>query len=55
MKKKKKKNKKESDIQNYKDSKSAVQKAERQSYWSYINNIIETDNSEKDQPPKQKK
>ena len=51
----KKKNKKESDIQNYKDSKSAVQKAERQSYWSYINNIIETDDSKKDHPPKQKR
>ena len=50
-----KKNKKESDIQNYKDSKSAVQKAERQSYWSYINNIIETDDAEKDHPPKQKR
>ena len=55
MKKKKKKKKKESDIQNYKDSKSAVQKAERQSYWSYINNIIETDDAEKDHPPKQKR
>ena len=50
-----KKTKKESDIQNYKHSKSAVQKAERQSYWSYINNIIETDDAEKDHPPKQKR
>ena len=50
-----KKTKKESDIQNYKDSKSAVQKAERQSYWSYINNIIETDDAEKDHPTKQKR
>ena len=50
-----KKIKKECNIRHYKDSKSAVQKAERQSHWSYINNIIEKDDAEKDHPPKQKR
>ena len=50
-----KKNKKESDIQNYKDSKSAVQKAVRQNHIVYINNNIETDDPERDHPHKQKR
>ena len=39
----------------YKESKKVVQKTERQSYWNYINNIIETDELGNEHPPKQKK
>ena len=35
-----KKTKNEKDVRKYKDCKKAVQKQERQSYWTYINNII---------------
>ena len=51
-----KKSKNKTDIGKYKDSKKSVQKAERQSYWAYINDIIETGDLENDhQPLKQKR
>ena len=50
-----KKTKNETDIRKFKECKKAVQKTERQSYWSYINNIIETGEPDRDQPPKQKR
>jgi hypothetical protein len=40
----------------YKETKAHLQKAERQSYWKYINNIIEIgDPDQEDRPPKQKR
>ena len=50
-----KKTKNEKDIRKYKDCKKAVQKQERQSYWTYINNIIEEGDPDSDQQPKQKR
>ena len=42
------------DINTYKHFKSQFQKLESQSYFSYVNNIIEVEESEKDRQPKQK-
>ena len=44
-----------SDKRKYKENKKVVQKTERQSYWTYINNIIETDELENEHPPNQKR
>ena len=49
------KTKKEKDVRRFKDCKKAVQKQERQSYWNYINNIIEVGDPDSDQQPKQKR
>ena len=35
------KTKKAKDIRQYKETKAHLQKAERQSYWQYVDNIIE--------------
>ena len=50
-----KKTKNDSDISKYKECKKALQKHERQAYWTYINGIIEADDPEVDRPPKQKR
>ena len=50
-----KKTKNDSDIRKYKECKKALQKHERQAYWTYINGIIEADDPEVDRPPKQKR
>jgi len=43
------------DLKRYKETKAHLQKAERQSYWKYINNIIEIgDPDQEDRSPKQK-
>jgi hypothetical protein len=43
-------------LKSYKETKAHLQKAERQSYWKYINNIIEIgDPDQEDRPPKQKR
>ena len=49
-----KKTKNDTDIRKFKECKTAVQKTERQSYWFYINNIIETGEPDSDQTQKQK-
>ena len=49
------KTKKEKDVRRFKDCKKAVQKQERQSYWNYINNIIEVVDPDSGQHPKQKR
>ena len=49
------KTKNETDIRKFKECKKAVQKMERQSYWAYINNIIETGEPDSDHIPKQKR
>jgi hypothetical protein len=46
---------KESDINKYKHFKSQFQKLERQSYHSYVNNIIEVEDTKQDKQQKQKK
>jgi hypothetical protein len=54
--KKYKKTKDKIDLKRYKETKTHLQKAERQSYWKYINNIIEIgDPDQEDRPPKQKR
>ena len=50
-----KKTKNETDIWKFKECKKAVQKIERQSYWTYINGIIETGEPDNDHTPKQKR
>ena len=50
-----KKTKNETDIRKFKECKKAVQKIERQSYWTYINGIIETGEPDNDHTPKQKR
>ena len=50
-----KKNRSESDKRKYKETMEVVQKTERQSYWNYINNIIETNELGNEYPPKQKR
>jgi hypothetical protein len=53
--KKYKKTKDKMDLKRYKETKAHLQKAERQSYWKYINNIIEIgDPDQEDRSPKQK-
>ena len=47
-----KKTKNDSDIRKYKECKKALQKHERQAYWTYINGINEADDPEVDRPPK---
>jgi hypothetical protein len=43
-------------LKSYKETKAHLQKAERQSYWKYINNIIEIgDPDQEDRSPKQKR
>ena len=49
------KTKNETDVRKYKECKSTLQKAERQSYWAYVNNIIEIGNPDDDHHPKQKR
>ena len=44
------------DLKRYKETKAHLQKAERQSYWKYIKNIIEIgDPDQEDRSPKQKR
>ena len=50
-----KKTKNETDIRKSKECKKAVQKIERESYWTYINSIIETGESDNDHTHKQKR
>ena len=50
-----KKTKNAADIRKYKESKRKVQKAERNSYWNYINNIIEVGDDQNGPPNKQKR
>ena len=50
-----KKTGKESDINRYKKNKSEFQKLERQSYHSYVNKLVEVDDTEQDKQPKQKR
>ena len=49
------KTKNERDIRKFNECKKAVQETERQSYWNYINNIIETGEPDNDHTPKQKR
>ena len=48
------KTKNDSDIRKYKECKKALQKSERQAYWTYINDIIKVEDPEVDRPSKQK-
>ena len=50
-----KKTKNKTDIRKFQECKNAVQKTERQSYWTYINNNIETVEPDNDHTPKQKR
>ena len=43
------------DIQHYRETKARLQKAERQSYWRHIENIIEIGNPDQEHQPKQKR
>ena len=43
------------DIKHYKETKARLQKAERQSYWNFVDNIIEVGDPEKEHQPKQKR
>ena len=43
------------DIQQYRETKARLQKAERQFYWRYIENIIEVRNPGQEHHPKQKR
>ena len=43
------------DIRLYKEAKAKLQKAERQSYWSYVENIIEVGDPNQDQQPRKQK
>ena len=45
----------ETDIRKYKECKKTLQKTERQSYWAYVNNIIETGDPNDEHYPKQKR
>ena len=47
--------KKQQDIRMYRQCKGDVQKLERQAYYSYINNIIEVNEDQDDNPSKQKR
>ena len=49
------KTKTEGDVRKYKECKRHLQKSERQSYWSYVNNIIEIGDQDSVQPSKQKR
>ena len=39
------------DVSNYKQMCARIQKAERQAYWTHIENLIENENPDKDQNP----
>ena len=43
------------DIRQYRETKARLQKAERQSYWKYIENIVEVGNPDQEYQPKQKR
>ena len=43
------------DIKHYKETKARLQKADRQSYWNFIDNIIEVGDPEQEHQPKQKR
>ena len=43
------------DIQHYKETKAKLQKAERQSYWKYLDNLIEVGDPGQEHQPKQKR
>ena len=43
------------DIRHYKETKAKLQKAERQSYWKYLDNLIEVGDPGQEHPPKQKR
>ena len=43
------------DIKHYKETKARLQKAERQSYWNFVDNIIEVGDPEQEHQPKQKR
>ena len=45
----------ETDIRKYKECKKTLQKTERQPYWAYVNNIIETGDPNDEHYPKQKR
>ena len=49
------KTKKAKDIRQYKETKAHLQKAERQSYWQYVDNIIEIGDPDQQHQPKQKR
>ena len=48
-------NRKSKDIKHYKENKARLQKAERQSYWNFVDNIIEVGDPEHERQPKQKR
>ena len=43
------------DIRQFRETKARLQKAERQSYWKYIENIVEVGNPDQEYQPKQKR
>ena len=45
----------ETDVRKYRECKQILQKSERQSYWSYVNNIIEVGDQDSACQPKQKR
>ena len=45
----------ETDVRKYRECKRILQKSERQSYWSYVNNIIEVGDQDSAYQPKQKR
>ena len=49
------KTKKAIEIRQYKETKAHLQKAERQSYWQYVDNIIEIGDPDQQHQPKQKR
>ena len=52
---KQRKPRKAKDVQMYKETKARLQKTERQSYWKFIDNIIEVGDPDQEQQPKQKR
>ena len=49
------KTKKAKDIRQYKETKAHLQKADRQSYWQYVDNIIQIGDPDQQHQPKQKR
>ena len=52
---KQRKTKKAKDIRQYKETKARLQKAERHSYWQYVDNLIEIGDPDQQHQPKQKR
>ena len=48
---KQRKTKKAKDIRQYKETKARLQKAERQSYWQYVDNLIEIEDPDQQHQP----